>query len=209
MAAALAAGARELYVAGSLEEGEALRARLGDGVVMAGERKGYRIDGYDLGNSPREMIPEAVSGRTVVFNSTNGTKLLRRFAGCEHVAVGSFVCMAATVSYLNGFEADPIVCCAGTEGKFSGEDTLAAGLLISGLVKKGRECDDASDFARRLVDGAGDDWRRQAENSRHGRYLASIGLGDDLPVCTDLDRFDFVPVTAGETIVKFEMAGNG
>ena len=41
--------------------------------------------------------------------------------------------MMATVEYLARVGGDPVICCAGTVGRESNEDTLAAGLLIAGL----------------------------------------------------------------------------
>ena len=32
-------------------------------VVLGGERRGLRIEGFDLGNSPAEYTPDAVAGR--------------------------------------------------------------------------------------------------------------------------------------------------
>ena len=200
--AALHAGSTSIHVAGSMDEAERLKRNLGDRTVMAGERKGLKIPGYDLGNSPREMTPETVGGRPVIFNSTNGTKLLRHLAGFEHVAVGSLVSLSATVSYAVPFIVDPVICCAGREGTFSAEDTLAAGLLISRLQRSDTDLDDAALFARRLVESAGENWRDWARNSIHGRYLASLGLADDLDYCLTVDRFDFVPILSGEKIVR-------
>lgn len=202
MAAALDAGAARLFFAGSIVEAEAMKTAHGRNVVMAGERDGYRIEGYDLGNSPRDMSPEILSGRDVIFNSTNGTKLLKRFEASDTVIVGSFVCLDAVVSHVLSFSADPVICCAGTVGKFSGEDTLAAGMIISHLHRRGRKGDDASDFARRLVENHPGQWRDRARNSRHGRYLASIGLGEDLDYCTELNRFSFVAVKEKEAVVR-------
>lgn len=199
--AALAAGATAVYFAGSLAEAARFRKQFKGRAVMAGERKGFRIPGYDLGNSPREMTPDILAGRIAVFNSTNGTRLLKRFAAFRHVAVGSLVSLSATIRFIDGNRADPIICCAGREGYFSGEDTLAAGLIISRLDSAIAR-DDASSAAQRLAAGSGKIWRRWAKESFHGRYLASIGLGDDLDFCLDVDRYDFVPVKKGKALVK-------
>ncbi|MCP4566954.1 MAG: 2-phosphosulfolactate phosphatase [FCB group bacterium] len=200
--AALAAGAEKILVAGSMAEAEKLKSAADSVPVMAGERSGFRIEGYDLGNSPREMLPDNVSGKTVIFNSTNGTKLLRRFDHFETVIVGSFVSMMATVDYLSRFENDPVVCCAGTVGRESNEDTLAAGLLISSLDRPESVLDDAAVSAVRLVQNSQGDWVKWARHSFHGRYLASIDLAEDLDFCLDLDRFHFVPVKSGEVLVR-------
>lgn len=201
IAAALAAGAKEVRFAGSTAEAARLRDICRGRVVMAGERKGFRIRGYDLGNSPREMTPERLNGRRVVFNSTNGTRLLKRFADFRRVAVGSLVSLSATVRFITECAADPILCCAGREGYFSGEDTLAAGLIVSRL-DPALPRDDAAAAAERLAVGSGKAWRRWAKESFHGRYLTSIGLGDDLDVCLDVDRYDFVPVKKGSALVR-------
>jgi 2-phosphosulfolactate phosphatase len=203
--AALAAGAAEIHFAGSRAEAAVLKEKIGPGVVMAGERDGFKIDGYDLGNSPWEMTPDTVGGRPVIFNSTNGTRLLRRFTDFRQVAVGSLVALSATVAFLTRFTADPVICCAGRLGKFSLEDTLAAGMVIARLNRPEAEQDDAAVFARHMVRLAGETWRDWGENSFHGRYLTSIGMGADLDFCLTLDRFEFVPVLEGGRLVRRDM----
>jgi 2-phosphosulfolactate phosphatase len=200
--AALAAGASAIHVAGSIAEAARLKQKIGAEAILAGERSGFMIEGYDLGNSPREMTPGRISGRPVILNSTNGTKLLRHFSDFRHVAVGSIVSLSATVKYLAQFKLDPIIACAGREGTFSAEDTLAAGMIISRLRRGNHEMDDAAAFARRLVELSDDRWREWAQNSFHGRYLASIGLADDLDYCLTVDKFDFVPVQKGNAIIS-------
>ncbi|MEE9442050.1 MAG: 2-phosphosulfolactate phosphatase [candidate division Zixibacteria bacterium] len=202
MAAALAAGAEALYPAGSIAEAENLKKDLGDSTLMAGERNAYRIENYDFGNSPEEMIPDKVSGRKIIFNSTNGTKLLRRFSEFDNVLLGSFVCMSFAVSTLARLSAPPVICCAGQEGRVSGEDTMAAGMMVSRMSDTFSDCNDAANLARLAYKNCGANWREVTMNSTHGRYLKSIGMGDDLVFCTELDRYDFVPIKSGNKIIK-------
>jgi len=201
IATALEAGASAVYVAGSMEEAERLRAKAGLNAVMAGERGGLKIDGYDLGNSPREMTAQAVKNRPVIFNSTNGTKLLRRFTDFPYVAVGSVVSLSATLAYLGRFDADPVFCCAGQLRKFTAEDVLAAGLILSRIERPDDDFDDAALLARRLVASSGDKWKAWAAHSFHGRTLASLGLADDLDYCLTEDRFDFVPIVREDSLI--------
>jgi len=61
---ALAAGAKAVVPASSSEEAVRLTANLEkDGIVLAGERRMLKIEGFGLGNSPREMTREAVAER--------------------------------------------------------------------------------------------------------------------------------------------------
>ena len=203
MAAALAAGAKELHFAGSRDEAARIKVDFDGDLIMAGERNGYRIEGYDLGNSPLEMTSKKLAGRTVLFNSTNGTRLLRRFDLFENVFMGSFVTFTATVNKLREFNVDPVICCAGTNGKYSTEDVLAGGMIVSALNKSDDEKNDAALAAERLLGAAGDNWREWARNSFHGCYLASIGLEKDLEFCVNLDLFDFALVKRGKSLVRF------
>ena len=45
-------------------------------VLLAGERGGSMIEGFDLGNSPLEYVAERVAGRTLIFTTTNGTEAM-------------------------------------------------------------------------------------------------------------------------------------
>src|SRR5437773_6820036 len=66
---ALANGAKAVVPAASSEEAVRLTAKLEkDGILLAGERKSLKIEGFQLGNSPREMTPEVVAGKTIFFS---------------------------------------------------------------------------------------------------------------------------------------------
>jgi 2-phosphosulfolactate phosphatase len=201
MTAALAAGAKVIHVAGSMKHASELNAKFGPDVLMAGERGGLKIDGYDLGNSPYEMSVDKVSDKSLIFNSTNGTKLLSHFMDFEHVAVGSFVSLTATIEFIKSHDKHPVICCAGTEGRFSAEDTLAAGQIISRLNHPESDLDDAATSACRLVELASDRWHEWARHSFHGRTLTSLGMSKDLDFCLTVDKYDFVPVKSGSVIV--------
>ena len=59
--------------------------------MLGGERGGVRIEGFDLGNSPREYTAEAVAGRDIITTTTNGTVALRACAGAREVLAGAWV----------------------------------------------------------------------------------------------------------------------
>jgi 2-phosphosulfolactate phosphatase len=61
---ALSAGARAIYPVASIEDALRLANTFGrDEVLLCGERKCVRIEGFDLGNSPTEFTRERVAGR--------------------------------------------------------------------------------------------------------------------------------------------------
>ena len=87
---ALANGAKAVIPAATSEEAVRLASNLEkDGVLLAGERRSVRIEGFALGNSPREMVPAVVAGKTIVLATTNGTPALVAAQGGEPVLVGA------------------------------------------------------------------------------------------------------------------------
>src|ERR671932_54015 len=74
IAQALASGYRRVLCCAEVEQARELRASLGDEAVVGGERDAIRIEGFDLGASPRELLePRA---ETLIFSTTNGTRAI-------------------------------------------------------------------------------------------------------------------------------------
>src|SRR5260370_1963753 len=75
---ALANGAKAVIPAATSEEAVRLASNLEkDGVLLAGERKSLKIEGFALGNSPREMVPAVVAGATRVLAGADRTPRAR------------------------------------------------------------------------------------------------------------------------------------
>src|SRR6202522_1906170 len=74
-------GAGVLAVA-SLDEAFALKAKF-PSVLLAGERGGQALPGFDLGNSPEDFTTERVQGRRVILTTTNGTQALAACHGAR------------------------------------------------------------------------------------------------------------------------------
>src|SRR5213592_3037750 len=122
---ALANGAKAVIPAATSEEAVRLASHLEkDGVLLAGERRSVKIDGFALGNSPREMTPAAVAGKTIVLATTNGTPALVAAQGGEPVLAGALGEQARQLLAARG---DLVVICAGREKQFAIEDAYTAG----------------------------------------------------------------------------------
>lgn len=190
---ALANGASAIYPTASTEEAIKLVGSLGrEDTLLCGERKGLKVEGFDLGNSPGEFTRSRVEGKRLVMSTTNGTQALAAVAGAERVIVASLLNLTAAARTI-GSALDLAVVCAGKEGAFSLDDVLCAGLLLRGAeLADGAEHNDAALAALALADHFTPDGaflRRTAA----GRALVDIGLEDDLEACADCDRHDIVP----------------
>jgi len=166
-------------------------------VLLGGEREGIKIEGFDLGNSPREYKREVVKDKTIIFSTTNGVKTFEMAKGAHRVIIGSFLNLQAVCNYCANYTGDILIICAGKEGKFCLEDTACAGMIVNSLREVflgGHREVDANLTAQLLYKKFDNNILEILRKSQHGRYLESIGLGEDLKFCSQLDLFHIVPI---------------
>ena len=167
-------------------------------VLLGGERGGRAIEGFDLGNSPAEYVPEAVAGRTLVFTTTNGTRAMMRCIGAGRVLIGCFANLSALCRQLNGTSRVDLIC-AGTDGQVSWEDTLFAGALVGRLGGGNCRLNDAALLALqawRQIGGFEASRAGLSEAMRQGsggRNLISIDRSGDIDLAARIDWLDVVP----------------
>jgi 2-phosphosulfolactate phosphatase len=202
---ALANGAKAVIPAATSEEAVRLASNLEkDDVLLAGERKSVKIEGFALGNSPLEMTPEVVAGKTIVLATTNGTPALVASQGGDPVLVGAPANFAALTIRARETLVDRgelVIVCAGRERQFALEDAYTAGRLIK-AVKKGLgklELNDAANAALVLGD-AYDDWADAFTGTVAARQLVEANLSADVAFCAKPNRFGAVPQYAERRI---------
>lgn len=195
--AAFAAGAARAVPADSVESATALLSALDrDSALLCGEREGRKIPGFDLGNSPLEYTPERVEKMTLVFCSTNGSRVMTRFQAAEEMVLASFVNVSAAAERLAAAGRDVLVVASGKLGRACIEDTALGGLLVSRLTAlvPGLDPDDGARMALRLWEGWKEDVPGLLRGSEHGAYLAELGFDEDLEFCSRIDSVPVVPV---------------
>ena len=207
---ALASGAREVVPFLEIEDALSAAASAEDRseIVLGGERKGGRIPGFDVGNSPSEYTREVVDGRRVFITTTNGTRALHHARFARRVIVGSILNLSAVVASIKN-EARVDILCAGTNRRETDEDILAAGALVHDLCYL-----DGTPSTESITEAAamaGAKWsplktrakfagRTLAEqlalelrDTQGGRNLLGIGLDQDIVDCAQIDRLNVVP----------------
>ena len=203
---ALANGAKAVVPAATSEEAVRLTANLEkNGYVLAGERKSLKIEGFALGNSPREMTAEAVGGKTIYMSTTNGTPALVAVQGGEPVLVAAAVNFSAVAERARGlFEerGDLVIVCAGREKQFALEDGYVAGRLVK-AVRKGRRKIALNDAATVVLDlpSRFPNWAAAIGASEAARELRAADLGEDVAFSAKADRFSVVPSIVDRRIV--------
>lgn len=201
---ALANGARAIYPTSSTEEAVRIASSMGrEDTLLCGERKGLKVEGFDLGNSPREFTRAAVAGKKLVMSTTNGTSALRiaqegaRILPCAFTNLGAVARAVTEDQHL-------IIVCAGREDSFAIDDALCAGHLIQRIKARVAGSLDLNDAARaaRALAQARKPTRRILALSAGGAALVEIGLGADLALCVDVDRHDIVAHMKDQAIVR-------
>jgi 2-phosphosulfolactate phosphatase len=179
-----------------------------DDVVLGGERDGVAIEGFQLGNSPEEYSPDRVSGKTVIFTTTNGTRAMIHARQADEVLIASFVTASAIVAKL--IEREKIhILCAGTDGRISEDDVLLAGLLVDRIQRQGGRIYQQNSqaitarehwlnaFALPQSLGAEslepDRLADALRKTQGAQNLLALDLDDDILAAAQLDRFDLVP----------------
>lgn len=194
---ALANGARSVFPAQTTDDAVRLAQALGrEDVLLCGERRGLKIPGFDLGNSPLEFTADRVAGKVLVMATTNGTPALTACVGAKQVLVASLLNLDAVVRELAAAGEDVEILCAGRERRFALEDALCAGMLALGLRSRlGRapRTNDAAAVSMSLARRAAGRMERWLARSAAGRALKEIGLADDVAYCAAVDRHAVVP----------------
>jgi 2-phosphosulfolactate phosphatase len=193
---------RVIPVADAAEARERARALAPEPVLLAGERGGENIEGFDLGNSPLDCIHEKVAGRAMVLTTTNGTIAMLKASQAASAAIAALTNVGAAVRWSVSQGRDVTVLCAGDRGGFSLEDAVCAGLLVDGIVRAagGARLSDAAQAARALGILYGARLDRLRDDSGWARHLEARRRGPDLDCCLRLDASLLVPVLAGGVI---------
>ena len=170
-------------------------------IVLGGERGGQRIDGFDLGNSPDEYTADQVFGRTVLFTTTNGTKALAHARLAKRILIGATVNRQAVVDAV-AHDAQVDILCAGTGGKVTREDILAAGAIATQLPPRTtnewcdaacREWSELLTIAQALQRSPSQQLADELRDTLGGKNLLSLGYDNDLTWCAQLDQLAVVP----------------
>ena len=128
---ALDAHARAVIPVSDTEEAGKIASNLDPSTyVLGGERHGTKIEGYQLGNSPREYTAEVVEGKTVIVNAPNGAQALGKAIAAERLVVGSFLNADRIADFVRENDQDAVFICAGRQNRISLDDILCVGLML-------------------------------------------------------------------------------
>ncbi len=161
--------------------------------LLAGERHGIKLPGFDFGNSPSQIQDRDFTGRTVIHTTSAGTQGIDNAAGATEILTGSLANASAIARYIlrENPEEVSLVCMGFESYEPSDEDTLCAEYIRSIVLGDPIPMEElkARAAAMRYTSGA--------------RFFLPEGQShspkEDFYLCTQIDLFDFVlHVVVGE-----------
>ena len=165
-------------------------------MILAGERNGKMLPGFDLGNSPSGLSTVDVCGKTIIHTTSAGTQGVANAQNATEILGGSLVNAKATAEYIRKSGATDIsLVCMGYAGEYpTDEDTLCAEYIKSLLL--GKEID-LSEGIERLKTTDGAKFFDKSQND--------VFPENDFYMCTKVDCFDFaIRLCKGEKLDYME-----
>jgi 2-phosphosulfolactate phosphatase len=181
IAQALASGYERVLCCAEIEDARALRAELPDS-LLGGERQAVRVEGFDVGASPREFLE--AQARTLILSTTNGTRaILETARQCDRVLLGSLLNLSAVAEAVRSD--DVVVVCAGFQGGFALDDVYCAGRIVALLDGERTHAATAAELLAQAFPSALD--------GLNARTYGPPGLEEDIAYCAQEDFLGAVP----------------
>ncbi|MGE5337513.1 MAG: 2-phosphosulfolactate phosphatase [Gemmatimonadota bacterium] len=158
---AFAHGARSIVAIDSIEALPALRRRYPDALAVGSKAGGAPVAGFDLGNSPSQLIRLDVAGRTLIMYTVGGVRGIAACARATTILAAALVNAGATARHLLAL-APPTVTLVvtGTWTDRDGDEDIACADRIEAILRGKAPPANAhalrvrrSDFGRRFASG--------------------------------------------------------
>lgn len=195
----IANGAKAIIPVSSIEECLSYQE---SGFLLAAERNGRVVEGFEIGNSPFSYSEEKVKGQSIVLTTTNGTRALKESLAADDIIVASFLNLSAVSIWLEKQSKDIVLLCAGWKNEFSLEDTLFAGSLVEKLNSDVFSLNDSAIAAEDLYKIAKNDLSGYLKKSSHSQRLKELNIEKDIAFCLQIDTITAIPILIGDELVK-------
>lgn len=161
-------------------------------MILAGERRGVMLPGFDVGNSPSVIATMDISGKAVVHTTSAGTQGIANAVNATEILGGSLLNARATAEYIRKSGAEDVsLVCMGLDALVpTEEDTLCAEYIKS--ILEGTTLDMPALIA---------DLKNTSGAKFFDKSQADVFPEADFYMCTELDKFDFV--------IKLEKCSDG
>lgn len=173
------------------------KLKRGEG-ILAGERDGEKIPGFQMGGAPLDSSRDKVKGRTVCLSSPDAGPMLKAIEGAEKVFLGGFVNLGSVYESALRAGHDIVIVAAGCDGKPNRADSVFAGLVADFLQNTvaGHPIE-LTEAARKAANEARQ-WQGRLwellDESEEGKLLTRVGAAKNIDIAAKLSRYFCTPV---------------
>ena len=169
--------------------------------VLSGELNAETLPGF-VHPTPLALLEESLSGKTLVYSTTNGTVAVTKSREADHVYAASLLNGEAVVAHIaqhHGSETVLIVC-SGSADNFNLEDFYGAGYLVSLFARQrdGHEFSDAALAAQMLHEKC--DATECLRRARVGRMMLARRLDREIDFAAQKSLYSVVPRLDGDRL---------
>jgi len=177
--------------------------------LVAAERNGDVVPGFDLGNSPFSYHNQDFRNISLAITTTNGTSAINKAQMAGYgMLLASFLNISSVVDYISSCKNDVLIVCSGWKGRLCMEDILLAGLLSEKLLINNQfYCNsDSVVLSKNMYNLAKSNLFQFLEDSA---YRKRMNLDEDVKYCLQIDTMDLVPVWSRFNSEESSQIGSG
>ncbi|MBQ1319970.1 MAG: 2-phosphosulfolactate phosphatase [Solobacterium sp.] len=182
-------GAAVIYPTASIEESWRLKEEFPDAVI-AGERNGVKVEGFDFGNAPSELETLDMTGRTVIHTTSAGTQGIILAEKADEILTGALINAAATAEYIR--RKNPAVVSLVAMG-WKGERDSEEDVLCAEYLKSLLEGQPIPDIRRQALDLRYTEGKKFFDPAQQAVFPRA-----DFDSCVAVDRCPFAITVAME-----------
>jgi 2-phosphosulfolactate phosphatase len=169
---ALSHGVKEILITTSIDDALKLKKKR---YTTVGERKGVKIPGFDLGNSPVEFLNTIKNHpvKKMVLTTSNLTRVLAHLEA-------AYICSSLNLTAVSKIFPEQKVNIVAAGGAHGVAEDLGVALALMMSLK-------GIKLQKGLV-------QKMITHSLAARHLSDIGYGDDVKFITQVDKYKVVPL---------------
>ena len=193
-------GIKEIIPYADVEDARKMKDK---GFLIAGERNGDKIEGFDFGNSPFGFMTDSIRDQSLAFTTTNGTRCIDMVKSKGVVVIASFNNVSTVVRYLIDKQKNVALVCSGWKGMPNIEDSICAGAIAEELLKDNFEAVEDSVFMCRdlYLNSRGNELEFIVKNSARVGARMNL-LEDDFKKCMEKDIYNVCPILKDDIIIN-------
>jgi 2-phosphosulfolactate phosphatase len=203
-AVTIAATGRRCFPVPTISEALSVASKL-DHPLLIGEQAGIMPPGFDLNNSPVQLLLRRDLNRPAILLSSSGTRLFHEAAKCTFVYLACLRNYLAIACHLATRFPHVAVVGAGSKGEFREEDQMCCAWIAECLVDLGYTANDRNtkEIISRWSNRPVDAWT----DNKSAAYLKGTGQAADLKFIVEhVGDLSILPILRNGEIIMDESA---